>query len=134
MTKKKSAVKKAVAKKKAAPKAERKNKIARQSRLPGMEDTKIKLLEDTALDYKEMRDERQRIGRDEVTLKNRLLELMHKEKKTEYHRNGISIKVLVEKESVKVKVKAEGEAEDTAEAIETEVEVTEAEYVEEVAS
>jgi hypothetical protein len=136
MTKKKAAAKTKA--KKAAPKPKKapvaKHKIARQKSLPGMEDTKIAGIESCALDYAEMRDERQRIGKDEVTLKNRLLDLMHKAGKTEYHRNGISITVVTEKEMVKVRVKSESSDEvEVSDTDQPEVEMPD-EIEEEVAS
>jgi len=74
-----------------------------------MEDTAIKAIENAALDYVEVRDQRQKLTAQESSLKQELLTLMHREKKTEYRRNGFSVKVIVEKEKVQVRVKEEGE-------------------------
>jgi hypothetical protein len=59
----------------------------------------------TALDYAEIRDQRQELTTQEVDLKKKLLDLMHAKKLTEYKRNGISVKVVLEQENVKVRVK-----------------------------
>jgi hypothetical protein len=99
MTKKKT--------KKKAPAA--KKKIPRQSALPGMGDSRIAAIENTALDYAEIRDQRQELTTQEVKLKEKLIELMHKEGKTEYKRLGISVKLVPEAETVKVRVKEEPE-------------------------
>ena len=101
------------ASKKAAPQpqpsTEKKRTIPRQNQLPTMENAAIKAIEDAAYDYAEIRDQRQALTAQEVSLKTELLLLMHKEGKTEYRRNGIYVKVEVEKEKVKVRVTEEGE-------------------------
>jgi len=84
-----------------------KKKIPRQEALPGMENTKITAIENAAMDYAEIRDERQELTLREVELKTKLLDLMHKAGKTEYKRNGISVKIVPEGENVKVRVKSE---------------------------
>jgi hypothetical protein len=86
-------------------------RIPRQKVLPGIGDAKIAAIENAALDYAEIRDKRQALSADESSLKKELLNLMHKSGKTEYKRNGISIKVVVEEETVKVRVREEGELE-----------------------
>ncbi len=98
MTKKKAKAKKA---------AKPKRRIPRQDALPGMEDAPIKAIETAALDYAEIRDQRQELTTQEVDLKKKLLDLMHREGKTEYKRNGISVTVVTEDETVKVRVRAE---------------------------
>ena len=92
-------------------------RIPRQKSLPGMGDAKIAAIENAALDYAEIRDKRQALSADESSLKKELLNLMHKQGKTEYKRNGISVKVVIEEETVKVRVKEEGEL-DTTPAVE----------------
>ena len=82
-------------------------KIERQDDLPGMEDREIKALHDAALDYAEIRDERQALTLREVELKTKLIDLMHQHKKTEYQKGNISISLVVEKEKVRVRVKKE---------------------------
>src|SRR5579863_2384674 len=82
-------------------------KKARQKDLPGMETREIKELDDAALEYAEIRDERQALTRQEVAAKDKLLGLMHKLKKSDYIAPGgaIEIHVVIEKEKVKVKIK-----------------------------
>jgi hypothetical protein len=93
-------------KKKEPPKPKKATKIPRQQPLPGMENAKIARIENLALDYAELRDQRQVLSVQEVDLKTKLIDEMHKQKKTEYKRNGIDIKLTVEKEGIKVRVKA----------------------------
>lgn len=133
MTKKKSAPKKSKANKKAAPKAERKvrNRIARQESLPGMQDRRIKVLEDLALDYADLRDQRIALGIDEGTVKQRLLEAMHREKKSEYHRANIHITVKPEGEKLKVRIKDEASPDAAIEVPETAAPEVEVEAIEE---
>ena len=106
-----------------------KKKIARQDDLPGMEDLRIKEIEEAALSYIEGRDARMEATTEEVALKETLIAMMHKHEKTEYRRGRISVRLVVEKETVKVKLQTEDEqkaakqAEKEA-AKEVEVEVT----------
>jgi len=96
-------------KKKDSPKPVAKKTIPRQTSLPGMGDNKIQAIENAAMDYAEIRDQRQELTTQEIDLKKRLLDLMHKEGKTEYKRDGISVKIVVEEETVKVRVKEESD-------------------------
>ena len=91
-----------------------KKKIDRQDDLPGMTDREIKAIEEAALDYAEIRDERQSLTTREVELKTKLIELMHANKKTEYEYKNVSVKLIVEKEKVKVKVRSQDEEESKA--------------------
>jgi len=84
----------------------------RQQYLPEMEDNKISVLEDLALSYAEVRDERMGLSKQEVELKGKLLDLMKAQKKEHYHRGNIKIDIVHEKENVKVKVKTGQEEED----------------------
>jgi hypothetical protein len=94
------------AKKKAVKKSPpKKHSIPRQEVLAGIGDAKIQAIENAALDYAEIRDERQALTVKEVDLKKKLLDLMHKKELTEYKRNGISVKVILEQENVKVRVR-----------------------------
>jgi hypothetical protein len=94
------------AKKKAAKKSPpKKHRIPRQEVLAGIGDAKIAAIENAALDYAELRDQRQELTRQEVDLKKKLIDLMHKKELKEYKRNGISVKLVVEEEGVKVRVK-----------------------------
>ena len=99
-------------------------RIPRQEVLPGVGDVKIAAIENAALDYAEIRDQRQELTTQEVDLKKKLLDLMHAKDLQEYKRNGISVKVQMEEETVKVRVRAEEEKD---EAPETSVEVSEPE-------
>src|SRR6266478_6507847 len=101
----------------------KKRRIPRQEVLPGVGDVKIAAIENAALDYAEIRDQRQELTTQEVDLKKKLLDLMHAKDLKEYKRNGISVKVILEQENVKVRVRAE---DDGDEAPETSVEVSEA--------
>ena|SRR5258708_15530345 len=73
-------------------------------RLPGMEDAAIEALEDTAREYANTRDDRMALLESEVVLKEQLLDLMKKNKKEFYKRDGVEVRLVHEKESVKVKV------------------------------
>lgn len=99
------AVKKKPQKKAAKKSPPKKNRIPRQDVLPGVGDEKIAAIENAALDYAEIRDQRQELTTQEVNLKKKLLDLMHKKELTEYKRNGISVKVVLEQENVKVRVR-----------------------------
>jgi hypothetical protein len=94
------------AKKKAVKKSPpKKHRIPRQQIIPGVGDEKIAAIENAAFDYAEIRDERQALTVKEVDLKKKLLDLMHKKELTEYKRNGISVKVILEQENIKVRVR-----------------------------
>lgn len=96
-----------MATKKAAKKAPKEvKKGPRQQQLPEMEDRKIEALEDKALQYAEVRDERIGLSSKEVELKGNLLDLMKAQKREHYHRGAIKIDIVHEKENIKVKVKA----------------------------
>jgi hypothetical protein len=90
-------------------KKEKSEKKPRQQRLPHMDDPKIESLHNAALDYAEIRDERQKLTEREVKLKEKLIALMHEHGKKEYHYKGVSIKLVVESETVKVRIKKEEE-------------------------
>jgi hypothetical protein len=95
--------------KKAAKKSAKKSppieKKPRQKSLPGMQDRKIKALEDAAHDYADARDARMELSRTEIEHKDRLLKLMHKHNKKSYTSGNLSIELVVEKEKLKVKIK-----------------------------
>jgi hypothetical protein len=95
-------------KKKAARAKKKSNvkRIPRQEVIPGMGDAKIAAIENAALDYAEIRDERQELSQSEAELKQKLMDLMHKAGKEEYKRNGIHVWIEVKEETVKVRVKA----------------------------
>lgn len=98
------------------PKKSAAKKKGRQKRLPGMSDAKLEALHNAALDYADIRDQRQALTTDEVKLKKKLLDLLHKYKKTHYEYQGVTIDLVVEKEKVKVKVvKPDDEPEEVSE-------------------
>ena len=117
MTKKKAAKKKS-----SKPPTTKRRRIPRQEVLPGVGDVKIAAIENAALDYAEIRDQRQELTTQEVDLKKKLLDLMHAKDITVYKRNRISVTVQMEEETVKVRVRAE---EDSDEEPETNVGVSE---------
>jgi len=80
-------------------------KKPRQKKLPTLEDTAIKPLEDAAHEYVGIRDERMDLSQQEHGLKTKLLGLMKKHGKKTYHHDGMSIEVIAEDERVKVRVK-----------------------------
>lgn len=89
----------------AAKKLPPKVKRARQKKLPGMEDDKIDSLENLALDYAAIRDQRQQLTAQEVPAKAKLLAEMKKLDRVKYVRDGIKIERTFEKEGVRVRVK-----------------------------
>ena len=95
----------------------------RQQDLPGTEDRAIKPLEDAAQDYAEIRDRRMALNAEEVGLKAKVLRLMKQHGKQAYHRDGVSIEIVVEEETVKVRVKKAGDDEETETSDEVEVEI-----------
>jgi hypothetical protein len=77
----------------------------RNADLPGMEERAIKPLEEIAAQYADIRDRRMALSEEEVALKTKAIQLMHKHKKTEYRHDGIEILLVTGDETVKVKVK-----------------------------
>jgi hypothetical protein len=80
-------------------------KRPRQPRFAGMEDAKIEALENAALDYAHVRDQRQQLTAQEVPLKQELIALMKKEGRETYRHENVEIKMIHEKESVKVRIR-----------------------------
>lgn len=74
-----------------------------------MEDAAIQALEDKALEYAEIRDQRIALSGQEGELKKELLALMKANKRTHYQHNNILIDIVHEEENVKVKIKAADE-------------------------
>jgi hypothetical protein len=138
MAAKKKAAKKAAQRKPTNSHAEPTKKIARQASLPGMEDRKITMLNNAALSYAEIRDERMAWTKKEVDAKKKVSDLMHAHKKTHYKWANILIDLVPEGEKVKVTVAPAGtEVEDDIEVTvtapaseEAEEEVEEGEEVE----
>lgn len=77
---------------------------AKQDALPGLENRKIKALQDAAMDYADIRDQRQALTTQEVELKQKLIDLMHKHERETYTYQGVTITLVHEEENVKVKV------------------------------
>jgi hypothetical protein len=69
-----------------------------------IEDRAIKPLEEVAVEYAEIRDQRMELTQDEKTLKQRALKLMHKFGKTTNRHGDVLIKVLPGEEDVKVRI------------------------------
>ena len=114
------ATKKKAKKKKTSPKTKPKpaakkvappvKKLPRQTTLAGMEDKVIEAIDDAALSYVEVRDQRIALqsGDDgEKAQKQRLMDLMHAHKKKSYKHGNISIEIVPEAEKIKVKVGAQ---------------------------
>lgn len=77
-----------------------------------MEDPIIDSIHNTALEYRRVTDRRINILKKEVELKQSLLAAMKKAKKEKYFHNGVSVKIVVEKEKVVVRVNPEKRKED----------------------
>jgi len=86
--------------------------VAKARALPGMEDHAIKPLEDLAVEYAGIRDQRMELSQQEHILKGNALKLMKKYSKTIYKHGGVTIQVIDGEPDVKVKVKKPGEDED----------------------
>lgn len=83
--------------------------VPRQKKLPTMEDNRLEDLEDAALRYAEIRDERQALTRREVDAKDVLHTLMKRHEKTIYRVESMEIKIVAKDETVKVKLLKEKE-------------------------
>jgi hypothetical protein len=79
------------------------SKRARQERLPGTEGV-IQELEELGYEYAALRDQRMDLTKQEVDLKNRLLEAMHKNNLTSYQYQDIEVEIIPGEEKLKVKV------------------------------
>ncbi len=73
-------------------------------RLPGMEDHHLPDLEEAALNYARVRDERMAMLKRELDLKDVLHTLMKRHSKTLYRVEEMEIKVVARDETVKVKL------------------------------
>ncbi len=79
--------------------------VKQQKNLPGMEDTKITEIENLALKYAEVRDQRMAALKGEVEFKQKLLVGMKRATKQPYRRHNVEVRIVHEEETVKVKVK-----------------------------
>jgi hypothetical protein len=81
----------------------------RQQRLPTMDDAKIEILHSLATDYADMRDRRMQLGKKEVELKGKILDVLKAHKMEHYHYSDIDITVINEKQKVRVKIGGGGD-------------------------
>jgi hypothetical protein len=81
-------------------------KMAKQPRLPGMEDSAIQELEDAAREFAEIRDERAELGKSLAIKESELLDLMTKNDKDQYFHAGILIKRKPGSDKVNVRMNA----------------------------
>lgn len=77
----------------------------RQKTLPGMQDRKIAALENAALKYADVRDERMGWTKKEVEAKKRVQDLMHDQGRQRYERGNIEIELVPENEHVRVRIR-----------------------------
>lgn len=80
-------------------------KKPRQSRLPGMEDSPIKDLEEAAIEHAEKASEILALKGELKSIKERITTLMKTNSKKEYRRAGIHLKLRAGHEDVSVQVK-----------------------------
>lgn len=78
--------------------------LPKQKVLPGMQDRRIAALENAALKYADVRDERMHWTKREVEAKKKVKDLMHEQKRTHYSRGNIEIELVPEDEHVHVRV------------------------------
>jgi hypothetical protein len=82
----------------------------RQEQLPGIS-LPLADLEGLAIEYNDLKSDRQRIRSKEVLVKQQLVASMKKHKRENYIHGQVEIRLVAEKEIVKVKVKAKADAE-----------------------
>lgn len=80
-------------------------KSARQKELPGMEERHIQEIEEVAVRYAEIRDQRQALTRREVDAKELLLNVMKRHNKRSYVVDEMAIEIVITKEKIRVKLK-----------------------------
>jgi len=81
--------------------------VGSQNELPGMEDRQIPELHAAALEYASIRDKRMELTKEEVRLRDKVLELMKKFDKETYLYDEVEVNRIAAKEKVKVKVHGE---------------------------
>lgn len=89
--------------------SEANKKRGKTKRLPGLEDSEIEELEDSAREYANLRDDRMNLLKQEVAMKDSLLALMKKHSKRLYKHDGVEVKIVHEEETVRVKILKEKE-------------------------
>ena len=109
------AIAKTVGSKRRAPKtipaATVKKAKAKQTALPGLENRDIPEIEEAAERYRDIRDDRIAMSRDEAEAKQSLIEVMKKHNRTVYTHNGLSV-TLEEIDNVKVKAAKKADEEE----------------------
>lgn len=83
----------------------KKKQLPRQKALPGMANRRIAVLENAALKYAEVRDERMDLTKQETAAKQRVKQLMHAQKIDHYARANIEISLEPVREDEKVIVR-----------------------------
>jgi len=73
--------------------------------LPGLEDRGIAELDDAAIAYAELQDQRKQLQQQEIGLKAKLKSLMHRHQRTLYACDGVVISVVPGEELIKVRVR-----------------------------
>jgi hypothetical protein len=89
-----------MATKKAEPK-----KRGKQTRLPGTEDAALADLDTIGFEYAAIRDKRMELTTQEVELKRRALEAMHKHNRSHYKYQDLEMEIVPGDEKVRVVVK-----------------------------
>ena len=79
--------------------------MAKQKRLPGVDDPVIQEIEDAATEYENARDVRVEATKPEVKTKTRLIEIMMSNKRKSYRRGDLVIKVRAKDPKPTVSVK-----------------------------
>lgn len=115
-----------MAKKKAA------KRLPKQKTLPGMQDRRVVALENAALKYADVRDERMGWTKKEVEAKKRVQDLMHTQGRKHYSRANIEISLEPEDEKVIVRVRDREQAQDVDEPAKAPIEEPEDEEDDEV--
>jgi hypothetical protein len=80
--------------------------------LPGMEDHAIPELENIAVEYAEIRDQRMELTKQETELKSSAMKAMKRHGKTLYKHGGVTIQIISGDEDVKVKIAKPKDADD----------------------
>lgn len=79
----------------------------KQKRLPGVDDPEIEEIEEAAENYADTRDKRIAMLKKELDLKDVVLQVMKRHKKTSYRHGNLEIEIVPEGEKLKVKINEE---------------------------
>lgn len=82
----------------------------RSQDLPGMDDRALGDLEQIALDYADVRDDRMALTKSESELKQQAIALLKKHHKTHYRRGGIELTLVPGEDTLRVRVKRDDDA------------------------